>query len=145
MKTKSFTYIQSIPNGSGAIFFYRVKTMSDKFAKLRAVQSGQTPVSAQQNARFWSFEKDGDIMGTIANFNSFTHPVYGEQHTVTVRLADSNELVSAFLSEWLQEGMNRKQAASGDLILIQFFGKQAGERFNRYHLEIEKAARSEIF
>ena len=119
--------------------------MSDKFAKLRAIQSGQgTTTATEQQVRFWSFEKNGDIMGTITGFNRFTHPLYGEQHTVTVRLADSNELISAFLSEWLQEGLNRKQAAVGDLILIQFFGKQPGERFNRYSLEIEKT-RSELF
>jgi hypothetical protein len=113
--------------------------MFDKFAKLRAIESGQATVPTAQNVRFWNFERDGNIMGTIIEFNSFTHQIYGEQHTVTVRLADSDELVSAFLSDWLQEGLHRKQAAVGDLILIQFLGRQAGERFNRYHLEIEKA------
>ena len=63
-------------------------------------------------------------MGTIIKFDSFTHPSFGEQHTVIVRLAESNELVSGFLNSWLQEGLSRKQA---------------GERFIRYHLEIEKA------
>ncbi|TAK61871.1 hypothetical protein [Methylobacter sp.] len=111
---------------------------NDKFAKLRAIASGQATASTAPDVRFWNFERDGNIMGTITGFNSFTHPVYGEQHTVIVRLAESGELVSAFLSGWLQEGMNRKQAAVGDLILIQFFGKQAGERFNRFHLEIQK-------
>jgi len=38
----------------------------------------------------------------------------------------------------LQEGIRRKRAEVGDLILIRFLGKQAGERFNRFHLEIEK-------
>ena len=114
--------------------------MFDKFAKLRAIESGQAPASSTaSNVRFWNFERDGNIMGTIIEFNSFTHQLYGEQHTVTVRLAESDELISAFLCGWLQEGMLRKQAAVGDLILIQFFGKQAGERFNRYHLEIDKA------
>ena len=113
--------------------------MYDKFAKLRAIESGQATASAAQNVRFWSFERDGNILGTIIEFNRFTHQFYGEQHTVTVRLADSDELVSAFLSGWLLEGMRRKQAAVGDLILIQFLGRQPGERFNRYHLEIEKA------
>ena len=112
--------------------------MSDKFAKLRAIESGQATASTAPNVRFWTFEKDGNIMGTIVGFNSFMHPMYNEQHTVTVRLAESNELVSAFLNDWLQEGMRRKQAAVGDLILIRFFGRQAGERFNRFQLEIEK-------
>jgi hypothetical protein len=107
----------------------------DKFAKLRAIASGQTTTP---DVRFWRFETDGDVMGTISGFNSFTHPVYGEQHTVTVRLSETNELVSAFLSGWLQQGMRLKQAEVGDLILVQFFGKQPGERFNRFHLEIQK-------
>jgi len=71
-------------------------------------------------------------------FNIFTHQLYGEQHTVTVRLADSNELVSAFLSDWLQEELHRQQAAVGDLILIMFFGKQAGERFIGFILRLKK-------
>ena len=118
--------------------------MFDQFAKLRAIESGQATASKAPNVRFWSFERDGNIMGTIVEFNSFTHQLYNEQHTVVVRLADSGELVSAFLSDWLQEGLHRKQAAVGDLILIQFLGKRPGERFNRFNLEIEKAG-SEMF
>ncbi len=57
---------------------------------------------------------------------------------MTVSLANTNELISAFLNGWLQEGMRRKRAEVGDLILIQFLGKQQGERFNRFHLDIEK-------
>jgi hypothetical protein len=111
----------------------------DKFARLKAIASGQNPeTAATQDIKFWSFEKDGNILGTITEFNSFVHPQYGEQHTVIVRLADSNELVSAFLTGWLQEGMRRQRAEVGDLILIQFLGKHPGERFNRFHLEIEK-------
>ncbi len=113
--------------------------MFDKFAKLKAIELGQAMGSTASSVRFWNFERDGNVMGTITDFNSFTHSMYGEQHTVTVRLAKTDELISAFLNGWLQEGMSRKQATVGDLILIQFFGKQAGERFNRYHLEIEKA------
>jgi len=112
--------------------------MYDKFSKLRAIDSGQAPVSTAPDVRFWSFERNGNLMGTIIKFDSFTHQLYGEQHTVIVRLAESNELVSAFLNSWLQEGLSRKQASVGDLILIQYFGKQAGERFIRYNFEIEK-------
>ena len=111
--------------------------MSDKFSKLRAIESGQATASTAPDVRFWSYEKDGNLMGTIIKFDSFTHPSFGEQHTVIVRM-ESNELVSAFLNSWLQEGLSRKQASVGDLILIQYFGKQAGERFIRYNLEIEK-------
>jgi hypothetical protein len=118
--------------------------MFDKFEKLRAIESGQAISSTKSIVRNWKFEQDGNIMGTIIEFNSFTHQLYGEQHTVTVRLAETDELVSAFLCGYLQEGMRRKQAAAGELILIQFFGKQAGERFNRYRLEIEKP-QNELF
>ncbi|MFI3217720.1 MAG: hypothetical protein QX189_01185 [Methylococcales bacterium] len=116
---------------------------ADKFARLRTIESGQTTATAQNvgnnnQARNWNYEKDGNVMGTITGFDSFEHPQFGEQHTVIVRLADTNELVSAFLSGWLQEGMRRQNAQVGDLILIQFLGKQAGERFNRFNLEIEK-------
>jgi hypothetical protein len=138
LQSHQFTCIDT---GVRLLLLYRYKTMFDeydKFAKLRAIDSGQATASTVQNVRFWSYEKDGNLMGTIIKFDSFTHPSFGEQHTVIVRM-ESNELVSAFLNSWLQEGMSRKQAAVGDLILIQFFGRQAGERFNRYHLEIEKA------
>jgi hypothetical protein len=108
----------------------------DQFVRLRAIASGQTTVSTE--ARFWNFEKDGNLMGTITGFNSFEHPKYGEQHTVLVRLADTNELVSAFLSGYLQEGMSRSNAQVGDLVLIRFFGKHPDERFNRFQLEIQK-------
>ena len=66
------------------------------------------------------------------------HQTYGEQQTVIVKLADTDELVSAFLSDYLLEGLHRKDAKVGDRILIKFFGMQPGERFNRYRLEIEK-------
>lgn len=112
---------------------------ADKFARLRAIESGQTTETAQ-NVRFWNFVKNGNILGTICGFDCFMHKHYGEQHTVIVRLADTNELVSAFLNPYLQEGLNRNNAQVGDLILIQFFGMEPGERFNRFHLEIEKTS-----
>ena len=118
---------------------------SDKFARLRTIESGQTMATTTQDLRFWSFEKDGNILGTITGFSSFEHPQFGEQHTVTVSLANTNELISAFLNGWLQEGMRRKRAEVGDLILIQFLGKQSGERFNRFNLEIEKKPNHDPF
>ena len=108
----------------------------DKFTRLKAIESGQTKAATEP--KFWNFEKDGNIIGTITGFNSFENPLYGEQHTVLVSLADSNELISAFINGYLQEGIRRKDAQVGDLILIQFLGKQPGERFNRFHLEVEK-------
>jgi hypothetical protein len=111
----------------------------DKFARLKAIASGQSPETAPASGiRFWSFERDGNIIGTITGFDQLEHPQFGEQHTVIVRLETTNELVSAFINGYLQEGIRRQRANVGDLILIQFLGKQPGERFNRFHLEIEK-------
>jgi hypothetical protein len=84
----------------------------DKFANLKAIESGQTTASVE--ARNWSYEKDGNVMGTIIGFDSFEHPHYGEQHIVKVNLADTNEPISAFLNGYLQEGMRRKNAQAGD-------------------------------
>jgi hypothetical protein len=44
----------------------------DKFANLKAIESGQTTASVE--ARNWSYEKDGNVMGTIMGFDSFEHP-----------------------------------------------------------------------
>ncbi len=139
MKVKAFTLIHQLHNQywCPTVNFFKGKTMFDKFEDLKAIESGQATPSSAQNVKFWSYERDGNIMGTITNFDQ-VHSKYGEQRTVTVRLAESNELVSAFLNGWLQEGMRRKQAEVGDLILIQFFGMLPGERFNRFNLEIQK-------
>ena len=108
--------------------------MSDEFARLRAIAAGQ-----EADVKKWKYERDGNVMGTIIDFSSMNHQTYGEQQTVIVKLADTEELVSAFLSDYLLEGLHRKKAKVGDRILIKFFGMRPGERFNRFHLEIEKA------
>ena len=108
--------------------------MSDEFARLRAIAAGQ-----EENVKKWKYERDGNVMGTIVDFSSMNHQTYGEQQMVIVKLADTGELVSAFLNGWLQEGMRLNKAKVGDRILIKFFGMRPGERFNRFHLEIEKA------
>jgi hypothetical protein len=108
--------------------------MSDEFARLRAIAAGQ-----EADVKKWKYERDGNVMGTIVDFSSMNHQTYGEQQTVIVKLADTDELVSAFLNGWLQEGMRLNKAKVGDRILIKFFGMRPGERFNRFHLEIEKA------
>ena len=105
--------------------------MSDEFARLRAIAAGQ-----EADVKKWKYERDGNVMGTIVDFSSMNHQTYGEQQMVIVKLADTGELVSAFLNGWLQEGMRLNKAKVGDRILIKFFGMRPGERF---HLEIEKA------
>lgn len=119
--------------------------MNDKFSRLRAIQQNKnTKPNTGQKVKFWKYDQDGDILGTIREFCCFDHPCYGEQHTVVVQLADSNELVSAFLTPWLQEGMRRQQAEVGDLALIIFLGKKPGERYNEFILHIDKNS-SEFF
>ena len=108
--------------------------MSDEFARLRAIAAAQ-----EADVKKWKYERDGNVMGTIVDFSSMNHQTYGEQQMVIVKLADTGELVSAFLNGWLQEGMRLNKAKVGDRILIKFFGMRPGERFNRFHLEIEKA------
>ena len=108
--------------------------MSDEFARLRAIAAGQ-----EADVKNWSYESDGNVMGTIVEFSSLKNKTFGEQQTVIVKLADTDELVSAFLSDYLLEGLHRKDAKVGDRILIKFFGMRPGKRFNRYRLEIEKA------
>ena len=84
-------------------------------------------------------ERVDKLMETIVEFSSSKNKTYGEQQTVIVKLADTDELVSAFLSDYLLEGLHRKDAKVGDRILIKFFGMRPGEHFNRYKLEIDKA------
>ena len=107
--------------------------MSDEFARLRAIAAGQ-----EADVKKWKYERDGNVMGTNVDFSSMNHQTYGEQQMVIVKLADTGELVSAFLNDYLLEGLHRKDAKVGDRILIKFFGMRSGERFNRYRLEIEK-------
>ena len=107
--------------------------MSDEFARLRAIAAAQ-----EADVKNWNYERDGNVMGTIVDFSSMNHQTYGEQQMVIVKLADTDELVSAFLSDYLLEGLHRKDAKVGDRILIKFFGMRPGERFNRYRLEIDK-------
>jgi hypothetical protein len=107
--------------------------MSDEFARVRAIAAGQ-----EADVKKWKYERDGNVMGTIVEFSSVKNKTYGEQQRVIVKLADTGELVSAFLNDYLLEGLHRKDAKVGDRILIKFFGMRPGECFNRYKLEIEK-------
>jgi len=85
--------------------------MSDEFARLRAIAAGQ-----EADVKKWKYERDGNVMGTIVDFSSMNHQTYGEQQMVIVKLADTGELVSAFLNGWLQEGMRLNKAKVGDRI-----------------------------
>jgi hypothetical protein len=115
---------------------------TDRFSSLRAIASGQAPFpvssSSAPKPRFWKFEHDGNILGTIVGFNTFPSQLYNrEEHTIVVEL-ESGELISAFLNSYLQNAMQIHDAQVGDSILIAFFGKQNGERFNRYQVVVKK-------
>ena len=44
--------------------------MNDRFSRLKAIQSNQNTYSdSVQKPRFWDFKIDGDILGTIVEFN----------------------------------------------------------------------------
>ena len=53
--------------------------MSDKFARLRAIASGQATT-----VKNWNYGRDGNIIGTIIEFGSLNHQTYAKQQTVTV-------------------------------------------------------------
>ena len=115
---------------------------TDRFASLKAIASGQAPFpvssSGAPKPRFWKFEDDGNILGTIVGFNTFPSQLYNrEEHTIVVEL-ESGELISAFLNSYLQNAMQIHDAQVGDSILIVFFGRQNGERFNRYQVVVIK-------
>lgn len=109
----------------------------DKFAHLKAIASGQVKSTQNTNARYWDYERDGDFMGTILKFDNFEVPPQGMQYTLLAESPDG-ELISVFTNDWVRESLRRKCAEVGDLVLIQCFGIQQGERFKRYNVEIQK-------
>jgi len=66
----------------------------------------------------------------------FEHDFYGTLQTVIVELK-SGELVSVFLNDYLINGIKLRNVSIGDLIRIDFFGKDIiknGKRFNKYNM-----------
>jgi len=58
-QSHQFTWIDT---GARLLTLYSYKTMFDKFARLRAIESGQAVASTAPNVRFWNFVRDGNIM-----------------------------------------------------------------------------------
>jgi len=109
----------------------------DMFASLKAIAAGDT---TQTFPTFWTHEVKNPLIGIIKGFGSFEHDRYGTQETVIVE-RESGELVSAILNEYLSNGIRLQNAAIGDLILIDFLGKERshnGHQFNRFNLVIQK-------
>jgi hypothetical protein len=114
---------------------------NDRFAHLKAIAVGeiQAPSSAS-NIRFWTHEPYQPLIGEILGFDSFEHPRYGTQQTVIVEREDG-EVVSAILTDYLQEGMERQNGNIGDLVLIEKQGKDIsknGNPFNKFRLVIDQ-------
>jgi hypothetical protein len=60
-------------------------------------------------------------MGTIVYFSSMKNKTFGEQQTVVVKLADTGELVSAFLNDYLvleREPISQYKTISCDIISL---------------------------
>jgi hypothetical protein len=55
---------------------------------------------------------------------------------------ENGEVVSAFLNNYLANGMDMHHAEPGDLVLIKLLGKDKnprGNEFNKFQLAVEKA------
>lgn len=110
----------------------------DKFAHLKAIAAGE--VSAQPPT-LWQHEVDRPLIGTIVGFSEFTHDRYGLQKTVIVK-REKGEVVSAFMNNYIANGMELQNAQPGDLVLIQLMGKaksQHGNQYNQFQFCVEKA------
>lgn len=116
-------------------------TNNDKFARLKAIASGEiaAPVLSSE-IRFWTHEPHRPLMGTIVGFDSFEHPRYGTQRTVIIE-RDTSEVVSAILTNYLQNGIAMQDGEIGDLILIEKQGQEVskhGNTYNKFRLVVDK-------
>jgi hypothetical protein len=117
------------------------RNIPDKFARLKAMVSGEMdkPTLAS-DIRFWAHEPNQPLMGTILGFDTFEHPSYGRQETVIVE-RDNGEVVSAILTNYLQNGMQLQHGCVGDLVFIEKLGQERsknGKTFNKFQMLIDK-------
>lgn len=114
---------------------------ADKYAHLKAIAAGEVKApSLSSDIRFWTHEPHQPLIGEILGFDSFDHPQYGRQETVIVEREDG-EVVSAILTNYLQNGMQMQNGNVGDLVLIEKQGQERskyGKMFNRFRIVIEK-------
>lgn len=133
-------------------FIHRHKIMQQKYTDsklthdngfdyLKAIASGEIPAPVlSSDIRFWSHNPHEPLIGTIVGFGEFDHSAYGNQKTVIVEKEDG-EVVSAILTEYLQNGMAIQNGEIGDLVLIEKQGQERskyGKTFNRFQFVIQK-------
>lgn len=114
---------------------------TNKFAHLNAIAAGEVKAPALSNdIIFWEHQVDNPLVGEILGFDGFDHPQYGRQETVIVQ-RENDEVVSAILTNYLQNGMQMQNGEVGDLVLIEKQGQERskyGKMFNRFLIVVEK-------
>ncbi len=119
----------------------------DKQAALDVFKATITNAAVStSNVTFYKFEVGKPLCGEIKTLGQFTHDKYGPQKTAIIE-ADSGEVVSVILPQYVLEKMRREDAESGDLIFIDFQGKgtsKSGNQYNKYHCEIQKANAAQV-
>jgi hypothetical protein len=116
-------------------------THNDGFAYLNAVASGEIPApTLSSDIAYWTHEQHKPLIGKILEFGEFKHDAYGPQKTVIVE-RENGDVVSAILTEYLQNGMFMQGGEIGDLVLIEKLGKEQskyGKTFNKFQLVVQK-------
>ena len=108
------------------------------FEQLKAMSAAHA--AEQPLPSIWTHEIGKPLIGQIKGFSNFQHSRYGLQDTVIVEL-ESGELVSAILTDYLVEGMQRQNAKINDFVLIELLGKdlsRSGNAFNKFSLQVVK-------
>lgn len=90
----------------------------------------------------WKPELNEVLVGTIKQWSSFEHSLYGVQDTVIVQ-TPIGEQVSVVLSAYLKKALKLQNATLGDAIAIRFNGvgsSKYGTSFNQYQVIVDKGA-----
>lgn len=114
---------------------------NDDFAYLNAIASGEIPAPKfSSDILYWTHEQNKPLIGKIVEFGEFEHQAYGTQKTVIVE-RENGEVVSAILTQYLQNGMVMQDGDIGDLVLIEKQNKERsknGKIFNKFQLVVKK-------
>lgn len=118
-----------------------IQTNNDQFSYLKGIAAGEIKApSTSSDVKFWTHEPFNPLIGKILGFDAFEHPQYGKQETVIVEREDG-EVVSAILTNYLQNGMTLQDGDVGDLVLIEKQGQERsryGKTFNKFLLVVQK-------